>query len=250
MFGKISQLFRSRPKLLDPLDLSVLKTDVHSHFLPGIDDGSPDMETTLELIRGMKDFGFQKLITTPHVMSDYYKNTPEIILGKLDEVRNALAREGIDIEIDAAAEYYLDTEFLELVKQKDLLTFGDNYVLFELPFLAEPPNLKKAIFELRLAGYRPVLAHPERYSYFHVQFEMYQEMLDNDVILQLNLNSLSGHYSPEVRKVSEAMIDQGMIRMVGSDCHHRGHQELMRHVQKLPRLHELVNGGGLLNPGL
>ncbi len=250
MFGKISQLFQSRPKLLDPIDLSVLRCDVHSHFLPGIDDGAPDMEASLALIRSIQEFGYSKVITTPHVMSDYYRNTPEIILGKLDDVREALEKEGVNVTIEAAAEYYLDAEFMDLIKAKNLLTFGDNYVLFELPFISEPPNLKNIIFELQLAGYKPVLAHPERYSFFHMSIERYEEFIENDVILQLNMNSLTGHYSPEVQRISETLIERDMIRMVGSDCHHLGHIELMNHARKTPALHRLLGEGKLLNKGL
>lgn len=250
MFGKLSQLFGAKPKLVDPMDLSVLECDLHSHFLPGIDDGSPNMETTLELLRGMHEHGYKKVITTPHVMSDYYKNTPEIILDKLEEVRDALRKADFKIEIEAAAEYYLDEEFMKLIADKKLLTFGNNYVLFELPFIAEPPNVKNAIFEMRLAGYRPILAHPERYSFYHHDFERYEEYAESDVILQLNINSLTGHYSPEVKKISEKMIEKGLIRFLGSDCHHNGHIQLMENAKRQPALHTLVNSGKLLNKSL
>lgn len=235
---------------MDPADLSILGCDVHSHFLPGIDDGAPDMESTLAMISGMKEFGYTKVITTPHVMSDYYRNTPEIILAKLDEVRSALDKANIEVEIEAAAEYYLDAEFLDLIKAKKLLTFGNNYVLFELPFIAEPQNIQNVIFELHLAGYKPVLAHPERYSYYHSSLERYEQFVENNVLLQLNMNSITGHYSPEVRKVSEALIDKGLITMLGSDCHHLGHQELMQRARKATKLHQLLDSGKLLNKSL
>src|ERR1051325_5733857 len=96
--------FKKRNKDSGHLDYSVLGVDMHSHLLPGIDDGSPNIESSIRLIRGMKELGYKKLITTPHIMWDMYQNTNEIILGKLEEVRKKLKEENIDIELEAAAE--------------------------------------------------------------------------------------------------------------------------------------------------
>src|SRR5688500_18506007 len=131
--GLFKKIFGSQAKLTE-VDLATVKTDMHSHLIPGIDDGSKSMEDTLNMLRKFNELGYQKVITTPHVMSDFYKNTPEIILGGLAHVRSAIKAENLPIEIEAAAEYYLDFKFDELIKKKELLTFGDNYVLFELSF--------------------------------------------------------------------------------------------------------------------
>lgn len=250
MFGKLSQIFGKKERLLEPLDMGRLHTDVHSHFIPGIDDGADSMETSLELLRGMAELGYKKVITTPHVMSDYYRNTSDMIRKGCDELREAVQEAGIALEIDCAAEYYLDMEFMQLIKQKDILTFGDKHVLFELPFLSEPPNVADAVFELQMAGYKPVLAHPERYAYWHLEFEKYQTMLDKGVILQLNINSLTGHYSPEVKKVAQRLINDEMIQLLGSDCHHTGHIGLFQHAVRTEYLHQAVDQGKLLNPSL
>ncbi|MEZ4722015.1 MAG: CpsB/CapC family capsule biosynthesis tyrosine phosphatase [Flavobacteriales bacterium] len=247
MFGKIADIFRKREVLLPPADLGVLKVDVHSHFIPGIDDGADSMETSLELIGKMAEFGYKKVVTTPHVMSDYYRNTPDIIRSGCDKVREALSKAGIDIEIDCAAEYYLDAELMDKVKKRELLTFGDNYVLFELPFLNEPPNLANVVFEMQLAGYKPVLAHPERYAFWHMDFDKYETMIDKGVLLQLNINSLTGHYSPIVKKIAQQLIEKGMIELLGSDCHHAGHIELMNHARQLEPLHAVLKSGKLKN---
>ena len=132
MFGKLAQIFGKKEKVLEPISLGdYLKVDIHSHFIPGIDDGADTLETSIELIRGMKEMGYEKVITTPHVMSDYYRNTPDIIKSGRDQVEEALQKEGIDIKIECAAEYNLDIDFQPKIKSKELLTFGDNYVLFE-----------------------------------------------------------------------------------------------------------------------
>lgn len=247
--GFFSNIFKKKPNL-PPVDLSVLNTDLHSHFIPGIDDGSQSMKETLDLLQEMIGFGFKKVITTPHIMSDFYKNTPEIILGGLEKVRAAIKENNLDIEIEAAAEYYLDDFFEEKIKEGKLLTFGKNYVLFELPFITEPPMLDSAIFEMQTNGYRPVLAHPERYSYWYNDFSKYQNMVDRGVLLQLNLNSLSGEYPPETKKMGERLIAENMITFLGSDCHNMNHVNMMHEAVKTQAIHDLIGSGKLLNQTL
>lgn len=234
----------------EPADLSVLKTDVHSHFIPGIDDGSQSIEGSLELIRGMAEFGYQKVITTPHVMSDTYKNTPEIILSGLEKVREAVAKAGMKIKVDAAAEYYLDYGFSDKLKAKNLLTFGDNYVLFEMAFVNPFENLYQVTFDMQMAGYKPVLAHVERYSFWHKDYSKYEELSSHGIILQMNINSVTGHYSSETKKAASWLIDHNLISLVGSDCHHHGHIELMKKAQVDKHFHKLLASGRLLNPTL
>ena len=241
-----SKLFR-REVVMPPADLSILGTDVHSHFIPGIDDGSKSLNETLDLLQEMIGFGYKKVITTPHIMSDYYKNTPEIILGELEKVREAIKDQNLDIEIEAAAEYYLDDYFEEKVEAKDLLTFGKNYVLFELPFASEPPMLHRAIFNMQTNGYKPILAHPERYMYWYDDFSMYETMVDKGVHLQLNINSLSGQYPPETKKVAQKLISDGMITFLGSDCHNMNHVNMMNTAVTSKSLHDLLGSGKLLN---
>ena len=248
--GIFNKIFGKKDKVLPPADLSFLKTDVHSHFIPGIDDGAKTIEDSLELIGAMEKMGYTKVITTPHIMSDYYRNTPEIILGGLDLVRNALAKSGNKMQIEAAAEYYIDFDFQEKIKEKKLLTFGDNYVLFEMPFIGEPQILNTVIFDMQMAGYKPVLAHVERYQFWHKDYEKIQSMKDKGVLLQLNINSLSGYYSPQVRKLAEKMIDENMFDVLGSDCHHSGHIELMQKAITMPYFHKIMNYPGLINQSL
>ena len=248
--GIFNKIFGKKDKVLPPADLSFLKTDVHSHFIPGIADGAKTIEESLELIGAMEKMGYTKVITTPHIMSDFYRNTPEIILGGLDLVRNALAKSGSKMQIEAAAEYYIDFDFQEKIKEKKLLTFGDNYVLFEMPFIGEPQILNTVIFDMQMAGYKPVLAHVERYQFWHQDYEKIQSMKDKGVLLQLNINSLSGYYSPQVRKLAEKMIDENMFDVLGSDCHHSGHIELMQKAITMPYFHKIMNYPGLINQSL
>lgn len=234
-----------------PADLSVLKTDLHSHFIPGIDDGAKTMEDSLKLIRGMKEFGYKKVITTPHIMSDYYKNTPEIILGGLEKVKEELKYNNITIEIEAAAEYYLDYEFDEKLKSGKILTLSDKYVLVEVSFLNPPDNLETTLFNLVIAGYKPILAHPERYPFWHNDIERYQRIKDMGALLQLNILSVTQYYSESVKKTAEKLIDLGMIDLLGTDMHHDKHMEAIRtRALYEPYLHKLIDSGKLLNSTL
>jgi tyrosine-protein phosphatase YwqE len=202
----------------EPVILST--TDIHSHLLPGIDDGVTDLDEALEVIKGFANLGYRKLITTPHIMADFYKNTPEIIKDKLKLVQNALSEQQINIELQAAAEYYLDEHFLTLIEaDSPLLTFGKNYVLFETSFISKPLYLKEVIFKLQTNGYSPVLAHPERYLYLHDDKTLLQEIYDSGVLLQLNLSSIDGYYSKQVRNMARYLINNKMISLFGSDCH-------------------------------
>ena len=190
--------FSKKEEEFDPLDFSILKTDIHSHFIPGIDDGAPDMDTSISLIKKMQELGYSKVITSPHVMSDFYQNSSETILKGLNDVRAELKAQNINIEIDAAAEYYIDFEFEQKIGKEKFLTFGDNYILVELSFMEAPRNLFDIIFKLQLEGYKVVLAHPERYNYYSLK--NYEEFTSRGVLLQINLLSLIGYYSPQIKK--------------------------------------------------
>lgn len=234
-----------------PADLSLLKTDMHSHFIPGIDDGAQNMEDSIRLIRGMKELGYQKVITTPHTMSDYYKNTPEIILGGLENVRHALKENNINIQVEAASEYYLDFEFGERLKRGEVLTFSGKYILIEVSFLNPPDNLEAAIFNLIVAGYKPILAHPERYPYWHGNMEKYHRIKDMGALLQLNILSLTQYYSKEVNQTAMKLVDLGIIDLLGTDMHHDKHLETLRtRALYEPYLHKLLESGKLLNASL
>jgi len=233
---------------LAPLDFSILKTDIHSHLIPGIDDGSPDMQTTINLLQEMQKLGFSKVITSPHVMSDFYKNSSEEILTGLANIRAELKVQNIDMGIDAVAEYYVDYDFEQNIGKERFLTFGTNYLLVELSFVEVPKNLFEIIFKLQLEGYKVVLAHPERYHYFEMQD--YEDLVNRGVLLQINLLSLIGYYSPQVKNKAEDLITKKIVSFVGSDCHNMHHAELYKKCQNKKAWHDLCNSGNLLNSTL
>lgn len=244
-----SKIFKSEPKL-EPISLSVFRADIHSHLIPGIDDGSPNMEISVKLVKKFVDLGYKKIVTTPHVMCDYYQNTPDKILGGLNDLREELQKKNIKIDISAAAEYNLDDGLQALIDKKEILTFGDNHVLFELPFMQEPRNLQEVIFNFQMAGYKPILAHPERYTYWYDTFERYDELRARGVLLQMNLLSLTGHYSPQTRKVAEKMVDANLVDAVGTDCHRIEHLMQLEDNLNLKHIHKLAEKEDLFNKKL
>lgn len=244
--GLFSHLF-SKGKLSTPVDLSVLQTDMHSHLIPAIDDGSDSLETSMELIRGMVDLGYKKIITTPHIQGEFYQNTPSIILVGLEKVKREMKKHFIHVEIEAAAEYLIDDKFEEKYKTGKLLTFGDHYLLVEFSYFNEHPNWKKYFFDLQVDGYKIILAHPERYSYFFRNPKKYDEIKDRGVLLQLNLLSLTGYYTADVKKVAEKLIDLGMYDLVGTDMHNNIYMQWSQNARSEVYLQKLIDSGKLLN---
>jgi tyrosine-protein phosphatase YwqE len=207
---------------------SLISVDIHSHLIPAIDDGAKDMERSIELILSLKKMGYKKLITTPHV-SDMFQNSSEKILEAYENLKEELLSQKIEIEIEVAAEYYADEHFEKLLTQGELLTFGEEkYLLFELSYFTSPQDLESLIYDIKLAGYTPVLAHPERYVYFHNNIEKYQDIKDMGVLFQINLVSIANYYSAEVMKAVKALIVNGMVDFIGSDTHHTRHINFLK----------------------
>jgi protein-tyrosine phosphatase len=248
--GLFNRIFGAREPELGPADLAVLGTDIHSHFIPGIDDGAPHLEASIELLTAMRELGYRKVITTPHSMADGYRNSPEIILGGLEKLRAEVRRQGLDIEVEAAAEYYLDHELEQRVANDQVLTFGNRYLLFELPFISEPNILLNVVFQMQTQGYKPVLAHPERYGFWHTNFSKYEQLKERGVLFQLNMVALSGAYGPQVKTIAERLIDAGYYELLGSDCHNMNHVQAIQYTRSRPYLHKLIGSGKLLNSTL
>ncbi len=163
MFEKLKGIFGNNGDETPLLkDYSEMVVDMHSHLIPGIDDGVKTIDESIFLLRKLVDFGFKKVITTPHVMADGYTNSTETILHGRDVVRKAIADNMIPIEFEASAEYNIDESLYEKIEKKDLLAFGKNYVLVEMPFLAKPSIMGDIMYKLQIAGYNLILAHPER----------------------------------------------------------------------------------------
>ncbi|MFT7880520.1 MAG: CpsB/CapC family capsule biosynthesis tyrosine phosphatase, partial [Sulfurimonas sp.] len=216
---------------------------------PGIDDGARDMEESILLLREMKKLGYQKVITTPHIMSDGYKNTPQNIMEGLEALRLAAQEENIDIKIDAAAEYYLDDGFYDKLREDNILTIGD-YLLVETSYVSKPLQFDEMIFEIQAAGFKPMLAHPERYRYIKDPQKEYRAMKERGVYFQVNLNSFFGHYGKEAKKKADFLNNAGMIDFLGSDIHRMKQTEILGEVLSSETLRSVFRNNIILNEDL
>jgi tyrosine-protein phosphatase YwqE len=232
-------------------DFSQMAVDLHSHLIPGIDDGVKFLEESVDILREFKRMGFSKVITTPHVMPGGFDNTPENILAGRDKVREALRQNNIDIAFDAAAEYYLDSSMYEKIEKKELLTLGRDFVLIEFPMNMKPMNIADAVYKMQVGGYNVILAHPERYPYYYeTSMKGYNELKDRGIYLQINMMSLAGRYGKQAKHFAEKMIDTKMVDFIGTDLHGMRHIEAIRECLPEKYLEKLLLSGNLMNKSL
>ncbi|MDE3236321.1 MAG: histidinol phosphatase [Bacteroidota bacterium] len=233
------------------IDLSFLAADMHSHLLPGLDDGLETVDETIHFIQRLHQAGYRKLICTPHIFDGMYNNSPSTVLPVLEKVRADVKKNNIDIVIEAAAEYMIDHEFEQTVaNRKPLLTFGDHYILVEMSYIAASPFLEKVVFDLKVLGLKPILAHPERYTYYHNNFEQYKNLKDRGCLLQLNLLSLSGYYGKPVKKIAEQLLAENMIDFAGTDMHHQAHMDMLFRYVSTKEFQKLLGNYPLKNASL
>ncbi len=231
--------------------LEGLSCDMHSHLIPGIDDGAPDMETSVQLIRGLMSLGYKKIITTPHINADSFPNTPAIIREGQAAVIAELKAQNIAVEFHTAAEYLLDDGFARaLSNDQKFLTLKDNLILVEFSFVVPAMNIKDILFQLQLKGYQPVLAHPERYLYFGANKAWYDQLRDAGCLFQLNLLSFRGHYGKEAQQLADYLIKKGYFELLGTDLHRLQHLDGLHSPRIAQKVADLLETGRILNPQL
>ncbi|MBC5841448.1 histidinol phosphatase [Flavobacterium sp. F-380] len=197
--------------------------DIHSHLLPGIDDGARTFADSLRLTKALQSFGVTQIITTPHIIQHVWDNSQEDIEALSTITKSNLETENILIPFKAAAEYLMDDQFVRLFQSKNLLTLKDNYVLVEMSYINAPIQLYTILFDLQVAGYTPILAHPERYLFYQNNFDEYKKLKRAGCLFQLNLLSVVGYYGAQINKTAEKLLSQGLYDYVGSDVHHDNH---------------------------
>jgi tyrosine-protein phosphatase YwqE len=213
--------FKSKPLLKDLIPDNYV--DIHSHILPGIDDGAKTVENSLQLTKSLQGFGASQIITTPHIINHFWENTSEGIQNTALSLSIEFTRNNLTLPFRAAAEYMMDETFVKLFQSEKLLTLKDNYVLVEMSYINPPIHLYAILFDLRVSGYIPVLAHPERYMFYHNNFNEYQKLVNAGCLLQLNLLAIVGYYGEEIAKIAEKLLQKGLYSFVGSDVHHDKH---------------------------
>lgn len=213
--------FKTKPKLSELIPTNYV--DIHSHILPGIDDGAQQIEDSKFLLESMIDLGFSKVITTPHTMKNVWDNTTNSIRNAHYIVQDELPELSKKVALNCASEYFLDENLMQLAQQESLLTLKDNFILIEMSYLNAPIQLYDFLFELQLKGYQLVLAHPERYNYFHSNKKEFVKLKKAGCLFQLNLLATVGYYGKNVAETADYLLKENLYDFVGSDIHHKNH---------------------------
>ena len=213
-----------------------LTTDIHSHIIPGIDDGSQELETSLTILKGLKALGIEKIWLTPHVKENIYPNTFESVSAAFEKFKDKVSEAGIDMEMEAAAEYYIGPRFLKLLESGErLLTMKDQFILVEVSMGQEPLFVFDTLFSIEEKGYTPILAHPERYKYYHGRKDIYDKLKKHGCMFQMNLFSVAGYYGKDVKSIAMELLKDGYYDFTATDIHNVRHLEILndRNVRKI-----------------
>jgi len=224
--------------------------DMHNHILPGIDDGSQSIDQSMELIRGLQELGIHRSVSTPHVMAGVHDNTPESIAGAHSCLMTALKSQGIDFKLDFSAEYMIDDQLDHWIENDNLCLLAEKYVLIEMSYLSESKGLFSIIKSIQDKGCQPILAHPERYNYYHNNFKIFEDIKNAGCMLQLNLLSISKYYGENVKTAALTLIRSGMYDFVGTDMHHTRHLEALKQVVVKYDVQDLLKDNPIRNISL
>lgn len=213
------QFFSKKKYLVDYLDGFV---DIHNHILPGIDDGAKTVEESVALLKGFAEFGVTRFIATPHIMHNYYPNTPQTILASLDLLKNAMLQEKLKaISIEAGAEHMIDANFDLILEEGLIMPLKREYLLLEMSYLQPPLNFQEAISNTAGKRLFPILAHPERYNFLHHKPKKYAKYKEQGILFQLNMLSIGDFYGKDVQKIAYTLLDEGRIDFLASDVHNQ-----------------------------
>lgn len=208
-------LFRREPK-----QFFFYEHDMHSHILPGLDDGVKTIEESIAIVKKMLALGVKRFSFTPHISFPSPMNTPEIIRERLDLLINSLKKEGIYLDADVGAEYKVGEYMLELIERDTLASFRDRKVLIEHSFVSPSPSFEEVVFRLQEREYHPVLAHPERYPFYAgAILERVKALKERGCQMQVNLLSFVGFYGKEAQKGALILADAGAIDYLSGDIH-------------------------------
>lgn len=196
-------------------------TDVHSHILFGVDDGSSSIEESITLLKELKEVGFNNVILTPHYIegSDYCSSRDNN-LERFNQLKKIIKDKKIGINIYLGNEIFIDDDIIEYIKEGKISSLNDTkYLLIELPFHNKIVNLEDTLYELSYAGFVPILAHPERYDFFQKDYKMVDSLRENGVLFQANYASILGYYDNKSKKLLKYMLKKGYIDFLGTDIH-------------------------------
>ena len=193
--------------------------DIHSHILPGIDDGSDSIEESVAVLKEIVKQNVREIIATPHIITGTYNNTKEIIENKINIIRNEIESNEIPIKIYPGAELYIEPKIIENVKKNDLTLGNSKYVLFESALQRFPNNFEDVIWDFQREGYKPILAHAERFMPFINNRNRLIAILNRGVYVQINSGSLFGLHGKKIQEFSEWLLANGCVHFIASDLH-------------------------------
>lgn len=225
-------------------DISWLGVDMHSHILPGIDDGSPDVATSLRFVKNLQELGFDQLICTPHIYKELYPNTVETISAAKSALQEALDKENILLKLSAGAEYMVDQDFS---LEEPLSPLDQKHLLIEMSYLNESPGISQTIFDVEIKGYKPVLAHPERYTFYFKDRSRLKRFREKGCLFQLNLLSVLGYYGKDVKQLADVMLKENMYDLAGTDLHHDKHLNTLTEGIQSGKIYDLIGNYGFKN---
>jgi len=195
--------------------------DLHTHILPNVDDGSDSLDKSIEHLQVISDLGVEKVFLTPHYMLGKFANNKEDVTRQFEILKEEASKFMIRTELVLGAEVYCDETLLEQMKAEKLTLGDSNYILFETSLNDISDNSKQFIYELQMSKYRPILAHPERYSYVHAHPNIVKEFMNRDVLIQVNASSLLGYHGRKVKEIAWRLLYKGYAHFVASDDHCR-----------------------------
>jgi len=233
-------IFKKRSKIVS--DINWLGIDIHSHILPGIDDGAKNLDDSTLYVNTLYNLGFEKLFFTPHIFQELYPNSRETIFPALEQVVKALGDNRF--KLGAAAEYMVNSDF-EL--SDNLLCLPNKHILIEMSYLSETPNIEQVIFELFVKGYKVILAHPERYNFYHKDIPRYLRLKEMGCLFQLNILSVVGYYNKSVKEAAEYLLSKNMYDLAGTDLHHNKHLMLLEKIVTDGQLHKIIGNYAFKN---
>ncbi len=236
----LSKLFRKKKTLHHHDALAFLGIDMHNHLLPAIDDGSKSIEQSIQLIEGLQELGLHKFICTPHIMDGVYPNTKQTIEDAYKKLKATLTSRESKVQLHYAAEHMIDQGLDLLVAENRLCVMPNDYVLIEMSYLAESKSLFRTIMDIQSMGYKPILAHPERYNYYQQNFKIFKQIKDAGCALQLNILSVSRYYGSNVKTTALTLIKSGLYDFVGTDIHHEKHLAAIKEVAARYPLQDLL----------
>jgi protein-tyrosine phosphatase len=219
--------------------------DIHCHILPGLDDGSKDLEVSLEMARMAVADGIKTIVATPHLFKQRAVdlkdlNTKEVILQAIDQLQAKLTEEGIPLKLLPGCDFPLSYEALQLLDNDQALTINNShhYLLLELPDTSLPPSLEDICFQLKSKGLTPIITHPERQFIIQEMPQKLARLIDLGCLVQMTGNSLTGTFGSLVKKVSRKLIKKGYVHVLATDSHNTRHRPplLSAAVRELARL--------------